>query len=62
MYMPVKCDRHRRKNTPRRLQVVITHVLCSVRNVTQVFSEVNRVLKPGGKIFLVRVVNSRRPI
>lgn len=34
-------------------------MLCSVRDVTQVLSEVNRVLKPGGKVFLVRACSNR---
>ncbi len=38
--------------------VIFTHVLCSVRNATQVLAEVNRVLKPGGRAFFLEHVAS----
>ncbi len=33
-------------------------MLCSVRDVKQVLSEVDRVLKPGGKVFLLEHIAS----
>jgi len=33
--------------------VVGTHLLCSVRNTTQVLNEISRILKPGGKYFFL---------
>lgn len=38
--------------------VVFTHVLCSVHNATQVLAEVDRVLKPGGKVFFLEHIAS----
>jgi SAM-dependent methyltransferase len=38
--------------------VVFTHVLCSVHNATQVLAEVDRVLKPGGRVFFLEHIAS----
>lgn len=38
--------------------VLFTHVLCSVHNATQVLMEVERVLKPGGKVFFLEHIAS----
>ena len=42
--------------------VVVASVLCSVRSVEAVLSEVKRVLKPGGKLRLIEHVRSERPL